>query len=645
MRKTQLSPQNRTADRINPSIVAISLIPTLPVALLTLSATADGWHQYPLLSNNIYTREYFPTLPGMPLLARFLNIGGNPYIAWQFLSVANFSLIALSTGVLLRRRDSLTQATGVFTATATFLLLNIESPRGWNHTSLSLFWFGTSLLVDLYGSTSENPSSTPWKVSRVQAILVGFFLSSSVLIKHSQALAVVALAGSIVILQTSRQRHQRPKRIVYAYSALGAVIPTTLVLLWAARNDLISPVVAKIFSQGGKEQGFKTWLGVFFSELTIAPTIVGAFPLILLLLCVLLTVTHHLYPYNGILSFINASLFCFVALIIVGLGATTSAFLVCLGAFMAHVSVRFALVPKDRVGFILLLWCVVMTFTLMVGATSHLGHLIPLVARRIGSVSALSSVVLFGITFARYLLGKVKDVSLILLVVASLSQVFIVSKSGVMHGAVFAPFVGFAVGKVAALNGRLLLSFVAAASLGFAASARYSEPMTWWGFREPSISTSIRPLDFEWGGKVLLTGRTSSYWRHVDGILATLPRQPEDRVFSYPVNPIFVSISGIRAADVPCPVVWFDLCPERLKRQTLRSIKARPPEYLIWADTGSLALSAHEYNFNDGEESVLREFESWLRAELESGRYSYAALIPAPSAGSYTWTVYSRVSD
>ena len=628
------------------AVLLISVIPALPIALLTLSATADGWHRYPLTSVGIYTDEYFATLPGTPIIARIVAIGGNPFLLWSALSFFNYVLVSSATLILLRGQPFAARAVGTFTSVACYLLLNIESPRGWNHASLAFFWFGACLIiVALERTSAPQPNSKPSipKTSRYLLGVAGFFLAVAVLVKHSQAIPVAILLAFSSAWHAFRTPTRCFALAIVRPLALGATPPLLLSTTWALAHGRLSEVSRSVFSVAGKEQSSEVWLKVFASELFAAPSQRGLVPTFFLALCILGSLLLKRFPETvpPIRVLISVGL-AFSVLVFLTFDPTWPSFVVSGSAFGAGI----ISLLKSRVRHeqsVLLLSCVLaILFAISASGSGSFVNIIPTAARTTGMGAAFGAVVVFVTLLVRWVLRQNVPIAALFLTAATLSQVFIVARSGVMHGAVFAPVIGFALGSLARCHKGLLLPLVAATSLGITASARYAEPMTWWGFREPSITTDVRLVDFEHGGKILLTGENASYWMRADRVLSSLPRNNSDRIFSYPVNPIFVTLSGISPVDVPCPVVWFDLCPEQLKRETLDTLMDKPPRYLVWSPAGPDAFVAHEYNFNRGKPSVLREFESWFDTQMKNGKYKYVAMLPGVTAASYDWRVYSR---
>ena len=628
-------------------ILLITVLPAAPVTLATLSATADGWHRYPLTSDRIYTSEYFPTLPGMPILARMVGLGGQPFLAWSIVSFLNVILISYATLLLLKQRRFLARLVGSSTAVACFLLLNIESPRGWNHTSLALFWLGTALAIAAMEKRRDSQmvqSAVRSRPSQEVLGLAGLCLASSVLVKHSQAIPTVLILASITMSQASHMPWRTFSRYIVRPLALGAAAPVLAAATWAASHGILLDAAKTIFSVAGKEQGSATWLKVFVDELFVTPSQVGLVPTLFLGITVTASLIFIRRPYAlkelricfaAALAF---SIFFFLTAevmwpsIILGVSALTASGFILLESRCRHEAIL------RLIGIFFAI-----TLPIALGFPSTAASLITTIARTTGMAAAFGSLISVSALFVRRLTGKALPVSALLLTAATFAQVFTISRSGTMHGALFAPVIGFVVGSLAAPYRGMFLPLVAATSLGVTSSARYSEPMLWWGFQEPPITADLQFVDFEYGGKVLLTGKSASYWTVADRTLANLPRSASDRIFSYPVNPIFVTLSGIPPVDVPCPVVWFDLCPEKLKRDTLDVLKKHPPKYLVWSPAGSDAFNVHEYNFNGGRQSTLRDFESWFEDELQVGRYKYVAILPSVTEGSYTWKIYSRV--
>ena len=153
---------------------------------------------------------------------------------------------------------------------------------------------------------------------------------------------------------------------------------------------------------------------------------------------------------------------------------------------------------------------------------------------------------------------------------------------------------------------------------------------SWFGWNENFSAHSSNQIPIF--RNMHLTGYETDYYTRisiaVDNANHALPKSngKNPRLFVFPMEPIIYDLSKIEQYRVNCPILHFDICPERVATLDLKRIMQDPPEIVVLFDLGKDFIRSNEATFRGGKNSA---YQSILKYFVKSRDYTLVdSLLP-----------------
>lgn len=176
----------------------------------------------------------------------------------------------------------------------------------------------------------------------------------------------------------------------------------------------------------------------------------------------------------------------------------------------------------------------------------------------------------------------------------------------------------------------LITSFIMLSVLTFT-SHMVVAPYSWWGWKEPGLLQGPRTrMAMNYLTGVWLSEESAAFYEKVRTLeleAATLSEKADPTLYTFLNGPAFGTISGIRNYPVlPCPVIWYDICPNYIVQASLETFQNEPADIVVWPHVDDASLTAHESLFL-GEPSAVRAWNDYRIGEVAAGRWKEVGTI------------------
>ncbi len=170
------------------------------------------------------------------------------------------------------------------------------------------------------------------------------------------------------------------------------------------------------------------------------------------------------------------------------------------------------------------------------------------------------------------------------------------------------------------------------------------EPYEWFGIK-------IEPQAWKAPQKVPLNPSLNHFnlsgveRRYYDKLYSSMERLPKNSsvVFGPQSAGLIELHQNLNPVELRCPIIWWDVCPEELAAADVMSIKSNPPDVLVWNIPPVWVTDFHERVFRAGRVSAIREVDTWIKSEIQSGRYEVVSTLYPDFGGEKSpdnWVTY-----
>jgi hypothetical protein len=182
----------------------------------------------------------------------------------------------------------------------------------------------------------------------------------------------------------------------------------------------------------------------------------------------------------------------------------------------------------------------------------------------------------------------------------------------------------------------VLLTTSIGALIVISVAASVARPYIWWGLEEPAVRGRLSAPEVENLRSTRVPEASRQYWDRLQGAYETAAAEAEretgdSRVFVGPNNAGVSWLLNVNRYEQRCPVLWYDVCPDREARVDYERLQSDPPEVVIWNVPPEWVSKGHELAFRDGRPSTVRSINEWVALAVLSGNYRTVADIAVPS--------------
>lgn len=651
---------------------ALGISSAIAVGVLSLG---DGWSYFPLGNEDLipYRDYFFPATPLLYFQAQLSNAMGAGILGFRLVYVALTSLFGYVSYKFAREFSSGFSALTIsFLTTLALFGVRYFSADDWNTQSIMYLTCGAYFVLSSWRLITANPCETHRAKSlAIAQLAVGsFLLWASVMTKQTAAVPLFAMICVFWCLNLWRSRRRLKTLSFFTIGML--LIPLVLssaVFAYFATRGALQPMVENLFSGAGKSNA-----GISVLTNTIPNSLADAFQaprLVLVLLVVasiaLYTSSHRLVA--AVPQAVWGGIFAGLAFLVFSptepgnFGFVIS---ICLGAVIYGAFAR-----SDKLDLFRTVSVVLAPFAVVVYRETQLTPapgVAPMLTTWEAGMETIVVVALIGLlftflelivrmkshTFVELREGDVFQQTLTygVIVAATFAGLvtWTISTAGILSAFMFVPFLTVLVARTLGLmeksgpseSYRIAHTYVLA--IAFAISiGMIAQPYSWWvysdgpllGQRQLSVSVN--------GGPLWLANGSAQFYEELSSAIEEASdlqgaenesSEAEIHLFAGPyANSAYLYSSIKPYVGLNCAgALWFDLCPNKLISEDLKTFSKSPADVIVWQEPISWAYVEHEKQFVL-QKSNLRDWSAFMSRLERSGRYVKVAEINVPYQG------------
>ncbi len=173
-------------------------------------------------------------------------------------------------------------------------------------------------------------------------------------------------------------------------------------------------------------------------------------------------------------------------------------------------------------------------------------------------------------------------------------------------------------------------------------SSGIAHPYSWWNWKEPSLTSTARPIKVDELSGILPATEVASFYeklKSVESRAAKLSKSEDPKIFSFGGIPMASAISGLSPYEGSyCKFQWMDLCPQEVLLNDLVAIRNNSPDVIVIEEIPDSIISLHEMGFLK-ETSKVREYYSYAYSQARLGKWVKVGTLKQPQ-GNLVISVY-----
>jgi hypothetical protein len=172
-----------------------------------------------------------------------------------------------------------------------------------------------------------------------------------------------------------------------------------------------------------------------------------------------------------------------------------------------------------------------------------------------------------------------------------------------------------------------LIAFVLAFLIPWTVSAsvfHVNHPYSWFGITEKALNTPRKtPKAPGLSSFSLSVQSADDYDLLYDGVIAAGEIINKDRisVLLGPRNIGLSSMFNLETYALHCPILWWDMCPEKYALGDYEQIQHSPPSLVIWSFEPQSTITSNENGWRRQSTSAVGMIQSWLSQKIGNGYY------------------------